>query len=205
MLTNTDPVRIEACCNIKNVLCGPRGVARVFGPQKGASLEDVEVLSAGLDNLARIAEPILHRNIAQEPGSGASGGLGAGLLLIGASLRPRAEAINEHFGLQQIMDQKWNVIITAEGSIDWQSTRGKMTAEIDRMAKAQGAQVIALAGTIGPGAEMCYESGIKAYASILTAPVTLEEAIGATTELLTASAERAMRMIMIGMLLSKCL
>jgi glycerate kinase len=198
-------VRIEACCNIRNILCGAKGVARVFGPQKGATAEDVEVLSASLDNLARVAEPVLHRNISQEPGSGASGGLGAGLLLIGATLRPRAEAINEHFGLQRIMDQKWNVIITAEGSIDWQSTRGKMTAEIARMAKAQGAQVIALAGTIGPGAEMCYESGIKAYASILSAPITLDEAIGSARELLIASAERAMRMIMIGMLLSKSL
>ena len=103
------------------------------------------------------------------------------------------------------MSQKWNVIITAEGSIDWQSTRGKMTAEIARMAKAQGAQVIALAGTIGPGAEMCYETGIKAYTSILRAPVSLDEAIGSTRELLIESAERAMRMIMIGMLLSKTL
>jgi glycerate kinase len=163
------------------------------------------VLSTGLENLARLAEPILHRDISREPGSGASGGLGAGLLLLSAKLRPRAEAINEHFGLKEVMEEKWDVIITAEGSIDWQSTRGKMTAEIARMAKAKGAQVIALAGTIGPGAEMCYESGIKAYASILRAPVSLVEAISSTRELLTESAERAMRMIMIGMLLSKSL
>ena len=200
-----DRVSIEAVCNIKNVLCGPKGVARVFGPQKGATPEDVEVLSAGLDNLARVAEPIINRDISREPGSGASGGLGASLLLLGGTLRARSEAINEHFGLQEVMSQKWNVIITAEGSIDWQSTRGKMTAEIARMAKAQGAQVIALAGTIGPGAEMCYETGIKAYTSILRAPVSLDEAIGSTRELLIESAERAMRMIMIGMLLSKTL
>jgi glycerate kinase len=98
-----DKIKIEAVCNVKNVLCGDDGVARVYGPQKGASPEDVELLSSALENYARFANASLGKNISTKPGSGASGGLGAGLMLLNARLRPRVEAINEYFDLDHIL------------------------------------------------------------------------------------------------------
>ena len=84
-----DKVQIEAVCNIKNVLCGPRGVAKVYGPQKGATPEQVEQLAKALERFADVARVELNREIATRPGSGASGGLGAGILVLGGRLRPR--------------------------------------------------------------------------------------------------------------------
>lgn len=192
-------VHIEAVCNIKNVLCGERGVARIYGPQKGATPEQVEGLSLGLERYAEVVSSIVGRDVATAPGSGASGGLGAGLLLLGGKLRPRQEAINDHFAFDSLFEKEWDVVITAEGMIDSQSTQGKMTTEIARRGKENGALVIALAGTIGNGADSCLESGIEAFTSILQAPTSLAEAIQDTPRLLREGAERVMRMIMVGM------
>ncbi|CBX96869.1 hypothetical protein LEMA_P100000.1 [Plenodomus lingam JN3] len=196
-------VSIEAICNIKNVLCGPKGVARVYGPQKGATPSQVDVLAAALERLAQVAQKTLGQDISRAPGSGASGGLGTGLMMIGGKLRARAEAINEYFELDRVFDNRWDFVITAEGSLDFQSPNGKMTTEVARRAKRSGAQVVALAGTIGEGADGCYGAGIKAYTSILKGPLTLEEAIVQTDTLLRDGAEKVMRMIMVGLALGR--
>lgn len=137
------PVTIEAVCNINNVLTGRTGVARVYGPQKGATPTQVETLSTALERLAAALSPHLPNNIniGLEPGSGASGGLGAGLLLLHAQLRPRSTAINEYFHIDATLDQRWDFVFTAEGSLDAQSTKGKMTGEVARRASERGAQV----------------------------------------------------------------
>lgn len=194
-------IQIEAVCNVKNVLCGTRGVARVYGPQKGATPEQVDILSAALDRLAQVAQDTLKQDISNAPGSGASGGLGAGLMLLGARLRARSEAINEYFEFDRVFEKPWDFVITAEGSLDSQSTQGKMTTEISRRAKRRGAQVVALAGTIGEGADGCYGAGIKAFTSIMRGPLTLEEAIVQTETLVKDGAEKIVRMIMVGLAL----
>lgn len=196
-------VQIEAVCNIKNVLCGPRGVARVYGPQKGATPAQVDLLAAGLERFAAVSQIHLHKDISLEPGSGASGGLGAGLMLLGARLRARSEAINEYFEFDDVFDKQWDFVITAEGSLDGQSTHGKMTTEVARRAKRSGAQVVALAGTIGEGADTTYGAGIKAFTSILRGPLTLEEAIIQTENLVKDGAEKVVRMIMVGLALGR--
>ncbi|KAJ4340872.1 hypothetical protein N0V87_002226 [Didymella glomerata] len=196
-----EKIQIEAVCNIKNVLCGPRGVARVYGPQKGATPEQVNLLAAALDRLALIAQSTLKRDISNAPGSGASGGLGAGLMMLGARLRARSDAINEYFELDHVFEKQWDFVITAEGSLDSQSTQGKMTTEVARRAKRRGAQVVALAGTIGEGADGCYGAGIKAFTSIMRGPLTLEEAIVQTEHLVKDGAEKIVRMIMVGLAL----
>jgi len=139
-------VQIEAVCNIKNVLCGSKGVARVYGPQKGATPQQVELLARALTRFATVAQATLDQDVSMVPGGGASGGLGAGLIFLGAKLRARSEAINEYFEFDRVFEQKWDFVITAEGSLDGQSTQGKMTTEVARRAKRMGAQVVALAG-----------------------------------------------------------
>ncbi|KAF3049891.1 hypothetical protein E8E11_003885 [Didymella keratinophila] len=196
-----EKVQIEVVCNFKNVLCGPRGVARVYGPQKGATPEQVDLLEAALDRLALVAQSTLKRDISNAPGSGASGGLGAGLMMLGARLRARSDAINEYFEFDRVFEKQWDFVITAEGSLDSQSTQGKMTTEVARRAKRCGAQVVALAGTIGEGADGCYGAGIKAFTSIMRGPLTLEEAIVQTENLVKDGAEKIVRMIMVGLAL----
>jgi glycerate kinase len=190
-------------CNIKNVLCGAKGVAKVYGKQKGATPPQIDLLAAALDQLSLSAGAILGRDISRAPGSGASGGLGAGLMVLGGRLRARSDAINEYFEFDRVFEQHWDFVITAEGSLDGQSTQGKMTTEVARRAKRKGAQVVALAGQIGEGADATHSAGIKAYTSILNGPLTLEEAISQTDELIQDGAEKVLRMIMVGLALAK--
>ncbi|KAL4862266.1 hypothetical protein BDV12DRAFT_207331 [Aspergillus spectabilis] len=190
-------VTIEAVCNWKNILCGPQGVARVYGPQKGASVEQTELLATALETYAVVIHRTLGIKISDAPGSGASGGLGAGLLLVGAELRPRYDALMEYFHLKDIFDD-CDLVVTAEGGVDDQTPKGKIPAEVALRAKERAIPVIVLAGTVGRNARVNYEVGIDAFTSILQRPSTLEEAIGETERLLVEGAEGAMRMIAIG-------
>jgi glycerate 2-kinase len=190
-------VTIDVACNWQNVLCGPRGVARVFGPQKGARPEQVELLAAALDRYASVVGRKLQLDVSEAPGSGASGGLGAGLMLIGAHLHPRYDIIMKFFDLDSLLDD-CQLVFTAEGGIDSQTPRGKIPAEVAKRAKRRGLPVIALAGTVGSGANDNYEAGIDAFASIMQAPTSLDEAIHDAQRLLKDSAESAMRMVMVG-------
>jgi glycerate kinase len=124
-------------------------------------------------------------------------------MMLGARLRARSEAINEYFEFDRVFEQQWDFVITAEGSLDGQSTQGKMTTEVARRAKRRGAQVVALAGTIGEGADATYGAGIKAFTSILRGPSTLEEAIVQTETLVKDGAEKVLRMIMVGLALGR--
>ncbi|MFH9132707.1 glycerate kinase [Streptomyces sp. NPDC017524] len=190
-------------CNPYNVLCGKRGVARVFGPQKGATPAEVELLSAGLERLA----DVLTRDLAPRsgvaidlrtaPGTGASGGLGAGLAAVGARLLPRYDVLLDGLDLDARLARA-DFVITAEGALDHQTVRGKIPAEVARRAHAAGVPVLVLAGTIGPGAQDVRAVGVDAYSSILPAPMTLVEAIGRSGEFLADAAERSMRIMALG-------
>lgn len=190
-------VTIDVACNWHNILCGPKGVARVFGPQKGATADQVELMSTAMDRCAEVMGEIIGHNVSRAPGSGASGGLGAGLLLIGAQLHPRYDIVMEFFRIDELM-KDCQLVITAEGGIDYQTPRGKIPAEVAGRAKKRGLPVIALAGTIGEGAEVNYAAGIDAYASIMQCPASLNTAIAQAEHLLTDAAEAAMRMVMVG-------
>jgi len=202
-LTNLHPrltlVRIDAAVNWHNVLSGPRGVARVFGPQKGASPSDVEDLAHAMERIAAVAKSALGEDISLSPGSGASGGLGAGLRLVGATLHPRYDIIMRFLDLDALIADA-DLIITAEGGIDDQTPRGKVPSEVARRARAHDVPVVALAGTIGEGAGVNYEAevGIHAFASICPRPMTLERAIEEAEGLLADAAEGMMRMVLVG-------
>ncbi|PGG99986.1 hypothetical protein AJ79_08348 [Helicocarpus griseus UAMH5409] len=191
-------VRIEAACNSQNILCGPTGVARVYGPQKGATPAEVELLDMALINYAVVISKQLGHDISTLPGSGASGGLGTGLLLLNATLRPRYEAITDYFGLTDDLFRNCQLVFTAEGRIDSQTPQGKIPAEVAMRAKKHGLPVIALAGTVGPDAAANYLVGIDAFASIVQGPVSLEVAMEEAERLLVDGAEGVMRVVMLG-------
>lgn len=193
-----DEVRIDVACNWHNLLCGPRGVARVFGPQKGASPEAVERLAAALDNYADVIERELGLDVREMPGGGASGGLGTGLhALVGATLYPRYEIVSQYLEIESLMEGA-DLVFTAEGGIDFQTPRGKIPAEIAQRAKRFGLPVVAIVGTVGKDAQINHDYGIDAYVSILQEPCTLDEAIERAPELVTLCAEDVMRIMMVG-------
>ena len=198
-----DKVRIDVACNIHNLLCGQRGVARVFGPQKGASPETVETLARALDNYAGVIERDLGVDVRLMAGGGASGGLGAGLhALIGARLHPRYDIVMQYYDIDRYLRQA-DLVITAEGGIDFQTPYGKIPAEVARRAKEYNVPVIALAGTVGQGARDNYAHGITAFTSVVPRPCTLEEAFTRAAEFTAACAENVMQMVLAGMQLNR--
>ena len=207
-LSERDPrldwVQIDVACNWHNVLCGDRGVARIFGPQKGASMETVEEMALALEHYATVIKEDLGFEVGELPGSGASGGLGTGLLaLIGANLHPRYEIVMQYLELDRLLTQA-DLVITAEGCLDYQTPKGKIPAEVARRAKQYNLPVIALAGTIGRDAEINWQHGIDYFSSILTHPCHLQEAIADTADLLADAAEGVARLLLVGRQVRHC-
>lgn len=200
-------VRLTLALNPHNVLVGDRGVARVFGPQKGATPGQVEQLSAGFDNWARVLqrdalEPARSSvDFGRGVGTGASGGLGAGLAAVGARLLSRFEALLDS-GLAGVdldrLVRGADLVITAEGAIDFQTPRGKVPAEVARRASLAGVPVVGLAGTLGHGARDVHDIGIDAIASIVAVPMTLQDAVEDGERLLVDATERIMRTLALG-------
>ncbi|KAF7549923.1 hypothetical protein G7Z17_g6052 [Cylindrodendrum hubeiense] len=194
---------IDVAVNWHNVLCGPGGVANIFGPQKGATPEQTQLLSLAMDTFADISSRILNDDgVRLNPGGGASGGLGTGLRLVGARLRPRYEIVMQYVNMLGIFED-CDLVLTAEGGIDDQTPRGKIPAEVARLAKKHDLPVIAIAGTIGPGARVNYDIGIDAFTCIIQRPMTLDDAVSEAERLTRESAESVMRMVEVGRMLGR--
>jgi glycerate 2-kinase len=190
---------VDVAVNWHNVLLGERGVAWVFGPQKGATPDQIAFLEAGLETYAKCLQEATAHCIGLQPGSGASGGLGAGLMaLLGARLHPRFDIIMQYLEFDALLRDA-DLVITAEGSLDGQSALGKIPCEVAQRAKRCGIPVIALAGTIGKGVRETFAHGIDAVASILRRPCTVEEAMADAHRLLSHGAEDTLRMVAVGM------
>lgn len=196
-------VTIDVACNHKNILCGGRGVARVFGPQKGATPDQVEHLAAALEHYASMIMDALGTDVRFKPGSGASGGLGAGLAAFtGAHLHSRFDIIRDYIRMEDVIAGA-DVVITAEGSLDFQTPDGKIPAEVARIAKQHNIPVVAIAGTIGKGADQNYHAGIDAYMSIIQKPATLEKSIRKAPMWIEDTTECVLRQIFIGLAIAE--
>lgn len=205
-LSGLDPrvrqVQIDVACNWHNVLCGPKGVARVFGPQKGATPKQVNRLETALETLATVIQRDLGLDVHQIPGGGASGGLGAGLVaFLGAALHPRYDIVMQYLEFDKLLEDV-DMVITAEGALDFQTPFGKVPSEVAARAKRHHLPVLALAGTLGKGAEDNYAHGIDAFTSIIEKPCELHDAILNAVDYVTRASERLMRTMMIGQHLS---
>ena len=192
-------IPIEVACNVSNLLCGPRGVARIYGPQKGASRQTIAYLETGLERFAAVIEAEYGLDPREMPGGGASGGLGAGLhAFLGAKLHPRYEVVSRYVNLEAHL-QDADLVFTAEGGIDRQSVCGKMPSEVGIRARRLGVPVIALAGSIGDDAEVVHDYGIGAYFSTVSAPCLLSEAMAQAPEQIERCAENVMRTVLLSM------
>ena len=153
--------RITLACDVDNPLLGERGAAAIFGPQKGASPEDVAVLDAGLARLASLVEPLTGRRVADHPGAGAAGGVGwAALCVLGATMRPGIAIVLELAGFGEILADA-DLVITGEGSLDEQTLLGKTPAGVTWAATQASVPVVAVCGRslLEPG--KAHELGIR--------------------------------------------
>ncbi len=182
---------IKVACDVDNPLCGPRGAAAVYGPQKGATPEQVALLDANLAYWAELIQRDLGRTVSETPGAGAAGGLGAGLMaFFDAKLAPGIKLVMEAVRLaERIADA--DLVITGEGRIDRQSMMGKVIAGVGRAAKAAGVPAIALVGSIGEGAEATLEV-LESYHGINPPGRPLEQALARTAEALEATAREVL-------------
>ena len=151
-------VEVEVMCDIDNPLCGNRGAAYVFAPQKGADEAMVKRLDQGLAHLAELAMP----EAAALPGAGAAGGFGFGAVaFLGAKLRAGIEVVLDLVEFEQKLEG-CDLVITGEGRIDGQSLGGKVPVGIARRAKTKGVPVVAVVGVVGDDADAVYDEGITA-------------------------------------------
>ena len=175
---------IEVACDVDNPLYGKNGAAYIYGPQKGASKDQVKELDQGLKHIAEIIKDDLGKEVNEIPGAGAAGGLGAGLsAFLDAKLRPGIKIVMEASKLREKM-KKVDLVVTGEGKIDGQTASGKTPVGVSRIAKKEELPVIAVAGTIGEDAEKVYDEGIDFLYSVIDKPMTLKEAIDNADELL---------------------
>ena len=186
---------IKVACDVSNPLCGPEGASAVYGPQKGADQEMVKKLDANLAYFAGMIKSQLDIDVATIPGSGAAGGLGAGLIaFLHATLMKGFDMVAELTGLEDHIKNA-DLVITGEGKIDGQTQFGKTPYGVALLAKKIGIPVIAVGGKIDPGAEVLYDHGITALFPIADGPITLEESIRRAEELLEKTGERIARML----------
>lgn len=129
-------VRVSVACDVDNPLTGPSGASAVYGPQKGATEDDVQVLDRALGHYAAVLARDLGVDVRDVPGAGAAGGLGAGLVaFLGARLRPGVEVVMEAVGFARYVIAA-DAVVTGEGSFDAQSLHGKVVAGVVDMAHA---------------------------------------------------------------------
>jgi glycerate kinase len=138
--------RVVVACDVDNPLTGPSGASAVYGPQKGASPEDVAVLDRALGRFADVIDRDLGIDVRELPGAGAAGGLGAGLVAIcGAELRPGVEVVMDAVGFSSRLERA-ALVVTGEGKLDAQSLHGKVPAGVMRRALEAGTEVLILCG-----------------------------------------------------------
>lgn len=186
--------RIQAACDVDSPLTGPQGAAHVFGPQKGATPEEVLLLDRALGHLAAVIHRDLGIDVRSLPGAGAAGGLGGGLVaFLGAKLRPGVQVVMEAVGLVRRVEAA-DLVITGEGAFDASSLRGKVPAGVLEIARAAGVPALVLCGRAEirpPGLEVhALAELVGPERAVADARLALEEAAAAIAARVGREVER---------------
>lgn len=188
-------ITINIACDVNNPLCGDNGASKVFGPQKGASPEMVEILDRNLYHYGLMIKEKLGIDILKIPGAGAAGGLGAGLMaFLGGSLSRGIDLVIKYSRLEEklpYVDMVW----TGEGSIDFQTQFGKTPLGVAQAAKKYNKPVVAFGGKVEGDIEVLYTMGIDAIFSIANNLTTLEEALKNGPENIERLAENIVKLM----------
>jgi glycerate kinase len=194
-----DGTEIMVACDVDNPLCGARGASAVYGPQKGATPAMIAELDTALNVYAKVAAKATGKDIANCPGAGAAGGLGAGLLFFtGARLRPGVDIVLEAAGFAEMLKTA-SLVVTGEGRTDFQTAYGKAPVGVAKLAKQWNVPVVCLAGGLGSGADDVLAHGIDGLMSVVPEPMTLEECMENGATLIEEAAVRVCRLIKVGM------
>lgn len=196
-ITNIHPLlkeaEIIAISDVTNPLYGPIGASYIFGPQKGANNGMVEKLEENLKYYGDVIKKKLKKDIANIPGAGAAGGLGAGLIAFcNATIEPGIERVLDITNIDYHLKDA-DLVITGEGMIDGQSKYGKVPIGVAKRALKYDVPVIAIVGSVGDGASEVYAYGIDLITDIVNKPMTLNEAINNVQELIEYAAENVAR------------
>ena len=186
-------------CDVTNPLCGEKGCSAIYGPQKGASPEDIALMDKWMGDYARISREKYSNADANAPGAGAAGGMGfAFLTFTNATLESGIEIVLAETKLEDHIS-KADLVITGEGRLDGQTVMGKAPVGVARIAKKYNKPVIAFAGCVTPEATACNEHGIDAFFPILRGVVSLSEAMEPKNarQNMIDTVEQAMRLLKI--------
>lgn len=193
-------VKLVIASDVTNPLCGPRGAAATYGPQKGADEATVAALDAALETYGKAIEKATGRLVADLPGAGAAGGTTAGLIgLAHATVRPGVEVVAELVGLAEALETA-DLVITGEGRADEQTLQGKTATGVATLARPRATPVALLCGALGDRAEALDAAmSLAVVQPIIDRPMSLDEAMADTERLLQAGAARLARTIGIGL------
>lgn len=184
--------RITIASDVTNPLCGPLGAAAVFGPQKGATPEMVELLEQGLHKFAQATLTATGVDVLHLPGAGAAGGLGAALIAYaGGIMRSGIDVVLDTIGIDARLAGA-GLAFTGEGRMDGQTAHGKAPAGLAKRAREHNCPVVALVGSLGENYEAVLEQGISGVFPVLSAPMDLDSAMEHAAELIADTAYRVM-------------
>lgn len=184
---------VTAACDVRNPLLGANGATRVYGPQKGVDEKSGAFLEQALENLADVAAHDLGCDFRNEPGAGAAGGLGFGLLTFcHAQIRSGFETVAGYIGLEPAIAAA-DLVISAEGSLDSQTLEGKAPSGVAKLARKHGRRVIVFAGTVSPGVD--WSPFFDAVHPISGGAISVEESMRNAANLLEQSAARAAKLM----------
>lgn len=187
----------QVACDVTNPLCGKNGATYVFGPQKGVTDEQKEILDQAMRHYADITSQTLHCDYSDTEGTGAAGGMGfAFLSFLQAELTPGIDMILNAVGLEKELSDA-DYVVTGEGRLDFQTAMGKAPVGVAKRAKKYGVKVIAFAGSVTSQAKACNEAGIDAFFPIVRGITTLEEAMKTENakENMTMTVEQVFRLL----------
>lgn len=197
VLTELRKCSFRIACDVTNPLCGEQGCSAVYGPQKGATKEMIARMDAWLAHFAEISQETFENADANQPGTGAAGGLGfAFLSFLNARLQSGITIVLGETRLEDYIKDA-DLVVTGEGRLDSQTVMGKAPAGVAELAQKHGKKVIAFSGCVTEDATVCNEHGIGAFFPILRTVVPLAEAMNAETarKNMEATAEQVFRLV----------
>ncbi|MCE5199370.1 MAG: glycerate kinase [Armatimonadota bacterium] len=191
-------VKLEIASDVSNPLLGTHGASAVYGPQKGATPEMVAALDAALENYATILKREIGTDVAEMPGAGAAGGLGAGLIaFLGAELKPGIDMILDAVRFDDVLVGA-DLVITGEGRIDEQTAYGKTIRGVLDRAVKQGVPIVAVAGSVSDDIGPLLDLGLTAAFSIAPGAVSIEYAMEHAGELIERVTMHIVRLAGVG-------
>ena len=182
-------IEVQVACDVNNPLCGETGASAIFGPQKGASNNDIDILDSNLLHWSELIKDQMGNDVKDLPGAGAAGGLGAGLMaFVNAELALGADIVLNTLDYDKKL-KDIDLVIFWVGLTDKSTQYNKSPVAVSTRAKKLGIPVICISGSLGEGYKECTNQGIDSFFSIVNKPMELEFALNNAYDLISSSTE----------------